>query len=214
MEIKYFGHACFQIKDGNTSIITDPYSNSIGLKLPKLSATMVTVSSAHENHNNTDAIDGDPKVFDWPGEFENAGVYLKGLHSFHNSKDSKEQEENIIFAIHFNGIKIAHLGAQGTTLTSEQLQELGDVDVLLVPVSGKHSIDAKKAKEVIEQIEPRVVIPMMYGVDGDKSGNAPVDAFLSAMGASANAERVDTYTFKKAELPEENTKVVVVKPQV
>jgi L-ascorbate metabolism protein UlaG (beta-lactamase superfamily) len=110
-----------------------------------------------------------------------------------------------------NGIYLCHLGSLGTKLTPEQLEQIGDVDILFVPVGGKESIDAKKAKEVIEQIEPRLIIPMAYDTEGSKCGFDSLETFLSQMGAEG-AESTDTFVLKRSELPEDASKVVVIQP--
>jgi L-ascorbate metabolism protein UlaG (beta-lactamase superfamily) len=209
MEVKFYGHACFSIKEGKTTVVTDPYGSHIGLKLPPIKADVVTISHNHPEHNNAKAIEGEPKVFNWPGEYETASIYFKSIPSFHNSREDEVQEENSIFTMNFSGIRLCHLGDQGTKLTSEQLEQVGDVDVLFVPVGGKDTINAKKAKEVIEQIEPRVVIPMVYHTPGSKFGNDPLESFLDVMG-SKSLEPVDAFIFKKADLPQDNSKVVVI----
>lgn len=211
MEIKFHGHACFSIKDGNITIVTSPFSESIGLKLPKLKADVVIVGHNSEAHNNVKGVEGDPMLLNWPGEYETKGVHFKGIHSFHNSIEDEEQLENTIFKINMNGFRLCHLGAQGTKLTPEQLELVGDVDVLFVPVGKVGSLDAKKAKEVIEQIEPRIVIPMTYDTEGSNRGLNSVETFLSVMGAEG-IEPIDSFIVKKSELPEDNSKVVVLNP--
>lgn len=209
MQISFHGHACFSIKNGDNTLVTDPYDDSLGLKLPELKSTIVTVSRKHPHHNNSQAVQGEPKVFNWPGEYETAGIHLMGISSFHNAKDDKEQLENTIFKIKWNGINFCHLGSLGTKLTPEQTEAVGDIDILFVPVGGKEVIDAKKAKEVIEQIEPRVIIPMMFNTEGSTAGLDPLEPFLSEMGAQTT-ERLESFTLKRSELPDDSSKVVVL----
>lgn len=209
MEIKFHGHACFSITEEGTTVVTDPFQEEIGLKMPNLLADAVTVSHNAVPHNNVDAVGGDPKIFSWPGEYETKGIHIKLIHSFHNPKEDKEQLENSVTVINWANIRLCHLGAQGTKLTPEQLEKVGEVDILFVPVGGKNCLDPKKAKEVIEQIEPRVVIPMCYDTQGSKLGLEELDTFLSAMGSKAE-EPVDVFKVKRSELPEENSKVVVL----
>ena len=156
-----------------------------------------------------DAVEGDPRVFSWPGEYETKGLHFKMIHSFHNQKEDKEQMENNVTVIHWGNIRLCHLGAQGTKLTPEQLEQVGEVDVLFVPVGGKGCLDPKKAKEVIEQIEPRIIIPMCYDTKGSKLGLEELDTFLSVMGAKQE-ERQDSFKVKRSELPEDNSKLVVL----
>jgi len=211
MQIKFHGHSCFSVKDGDFTLVTDPYDESTGLKLPVLKANVVTVSHKHPHYNNVSAVQGEPKVFNWPGEYETAGIHFRGIVSFHNTKEDKEQKENTIFKADLNGIHLCHLGSLGTKLTPEQLESVGDVDILFIPVGNKEAIDAKKAKEVIEQIEPRIIIPMAYHTEGDTTGLDALELFLKEMGAQAG-EQIDTFTVKRSELPDDNSKVVVIQP--
>lgn len=209
MEIKFNGHACFTVEDGGMRVVTDPFKEEIGLKLPNLKANAVTVSHNAAPYNNADAIEGEPKIFSWPGEYETGGVHFKLIHSFHNQKEDKQQLENNIVVINFNGIRFCHLGAQGTKLTPEQLEQVGDVDILFVPVGNKDLVDSKKAKEIIEQIEPRVVVPMAYDTQGSKMGLDSLESFLTIMGGS-KAEPMDSFKVKRSELPEDNSRLVVL----
>ncbi len=209
MDIKFYGQACFSIEEKGVKVVTDPFHEEIGLKLPNLTADAVTVSHNAPAHNNAKVVEGDPKLFSWPGEFETKGIHFKMIHSFHNQKDDKEQLENNIVVIHWGGIRLCHLGAQGTKLTPEQLEQVGDVDILFVPVGGKACLDPKKAKEVIEQIEPRVIVPMCYDTDGNNLDLGDLQSFLTVMGSNVD-EPMDTFRVKRSELPEDNSKLVVL----
>lgn len=211
MKIQFHGHANFSVTEGDFTIVTDPFNEETGLAVPKLNGSAVTISQMHPHHNNIDAIEDTPKVFNWPGEYETSGVHFKGINSFHNAKEDEVQKANTIFLMNIKGIRLCHLGDLGTKLTSEQLEQVGDVDILFVPVGGVDSIDAKKAKEVIEQIEPRVVIPMVYHTEGSKVGLSSLAPFLSEMGAQ-NVEPITEFNLKRSELPDDNSKVVVISP--
>jgi L-ascorbate metabolism protein UlaG (beta-lactamase superfamily) len=194
MQIKFHGKSCFTIKEGDFTLVTDPFD---GVSMEKVSAITQCQSN---NPFKTEA-----KRFNWPGEYETSGVFLMGISSFHNTKDSDQQEENTVFKIECNGLRLCHLGRLGTKPTPEQLEQIGDVDVLFVPVGEDGTIEAKKAKEVIEQIEPRVMIPMLHTEESLLS-------FLKEMGA-VNSERLDTISLKRSELPEEMSKVVVLRAE-
>ncbi len=196
MQIQYHGKSCFTIKEGNFTLVTDPIE---GMGLEGVNAVTMC-----QPGNPFKAETPEMKLFNWPGEYETAGMYLMGIASFHNPKESEKQEENTIFKIECNGLRVCHLGHLGTKPTPEQLEQIGDVDVLFVPISGEESIDAKKAKEVIEQIEPRLMIPMLYTEE-------TLTTFLKEMG-SVSAERLDMLSVKRSELPEEMSKVVVLRP--
>ncbi len=204
MEIKFYGQACFSVTDKVASLVMDPFSESIGLTLPTLKADVITVSNGADSHSNTGAVQGEPRVFSWPGEYETKGVHFQLIHA-----RAAEGEENNVTIAHFNGIKICHLGAQSEKLTEQQVDKIGDVDILFVPVGGKTVLDAKLAKSVVEEIEPRVVIPMLYSTEGNNQDLAPLSAFLSEMNAT-QVEPVDSFKVKKSELPEDNSKVVVI----
>jgi L-ascorbate metabolism protein UlaG (beta-lactamase superfamily) len=210
MEIKFYGHACFSITEAGATVVTDPFQPEIGLKLPKLKADAITVSHDAPPYNNVEAIEGEPKLFSWPGEYETKNIHFKLIHSFHNQKEDTEQLENNVTVIHWEGVRFCHLGAQGTKLTPEQLEQVGEVDILFVPVGGGVCLDPKKAKELVEQIEPRIIIPMCYHTEGSKLKLGELDAFLSVMGAKTE-ESLETFKVKRSEFPEDNSKLVVLK---
>lgn len=203
MEITWHGQSCFTLKNGKTTIVTDPYQD-IGLKLPKLNADIVTISHDHDDHNNPKAVEGDPKVLDWPGEFEVGGVAITGLEAFHYSKSEDDKAKNlgkiIIYTFNVNGIHICHLGDLGHKLTNEINESLGDVDVLMIPVGGKDTINHEKALSVIEQLDPRIVIPMHYKIPDLKVELDSLDPFLKEVGLS-NPEKLPKLKFLKKDLP-------------
>ncbi len=205
MKINFHGNACFTVKEGDFTLVSDPH-NKIKEPLP---AGVVTVSSDDPEHSHLGSVKNDPKVFSWPGEYETGGVHMKGIATFRNAKEAAEQKENTVFKVEINDVHLCHLGSLGTKLTPEQLEQIGDVDILFIPVGGKEGIDAKKAKEVIEQIEPRIIIPMAYCVDDDNCGLGPLQPFLSEMGAQ-NVEPLDEFTLKRSELPDDSSKIVVL----
>ncbi len=214
MEIIWHGQSCFTIKNGDVTIITDPYESDIGLKLPNLKADIVSISHEHSDHNNLKAIEGNPKILNWPGEYEVAGVQMQGIEAFHYSQSEGEKAEKrgetIIFTFVLEGMKVCHLGDLGHRLTNEMTEAIGDTDVLFIPVGGLTTIDAKKAHEVIEQIEPRLVIPMHYKIDGLKMNVEGIEPFLKEIGQK-DLEPIERLRLKKTDLPEEETRFVLLK---
>ncbi len=213
MEIKYHGHSCFEIKNKNITAITDPYSEEVGLKLPKLKANIVTVSHDHYDHNNISAIDranSEKEVFvvNNPGGYEVEGVLIEGIASFHDDKEGEERGTNTIFNIKMGDITLCHLGDLGTKLTDVQTDEIDGVDILFVPVGGIYTIDAKTAADVVNKIEPRIVIPMHYKTEGLKIELEGVDKFIKEMGMEA--EKMDTLKIEKKDLPQEEMKLIVL----
>jgi len=212
MYITWLGQSCFKIQGKNAAIITDPYQPAIGLTLPRLTADIVTVSHQHKDHNNIEAVSGNPFVVTTPGEYEIKNVFIQGIPSWHDEKDGNERGANTIFLFSLEEMKLAHLGDLGTVLSDEQLEKLEGVDVLLVPVGGVYTIDAKKAVEVINQVEPRLVIPMHYQINGLAYKLQPVSRFCDEMGVKVNGAE-EKLRITKKDLPVEETKVVILKPQ-
>ena len=213
MEIKYHGHSCFEIKNKGITVITDPYSEEIGLKLPKLKANIVTVSHDHYDHNNISAIErakSEKEIFvtNNPGGYEVEGVLIEGIASFHDDKEGEERGTNTIFNIKMGDITLCHLGDLGTKLTDVQTDEIDGVDILFVPVGGIYTIDAKTAADVVNKIEPRIVIPMHYKTEGLKIELEGVDKFIKEMGMEA--EKMDTLKIEKKDLPQEEMKLIVL----
>lgn len=191
-------------------MFTDPFNKEIGLTPPRSQANVVTVSHNHYDHNNREALSGDPLVIDGPGEYEIKGVEIKGIFSFHDDKEGKERGVNTIYTITIEGIKICHLGDLGQAkLTAEQLGKIDGADILMVPVGGVYTIDEETVADVINQIEPSIVIPMHYKIPGLAEKIGGVDVFLKEMGI-AKKDAVDKLTLKKKDL-QENMEVVVMK---
>lgn len=182
-EITWLGHACFRIKGRDATIITDPYDKSLGLGTLNQKAEIVSISHEHPHHNATSGVKGDPFVVNGPGEYEARGVFITGVWSFADSKEGKERGRNNIFLFHLDDVTVCHLGSLGHTLNSHQLEALGDVDVLMVPVGGQNALSSGKVTEVISQIEPRIVIPMHYAPGKDATDHEALDRFMKEIGS-------------------------------
>jgi L-ascorbate metabolism protein UlaG (beta-lactamase superfamily) len=217
MHITWFGQSCFKLQDKigseGVSVVCDPFDpNFVGLKLPSLEADIVTVSHNHEDHNNIKAIRKDPFVITDPGEYETKGIFIEGILSYHDEDKGAKRGTNVIYRIEVEDISIAHLGDLGTTLDNKQLEKLEGTDILLIPIGGTYTLDAKKAIEVINQIEPRIIIPMHYQVPGLKIKElAGLDKFIAETGLVPTYE--DKLKITKRDLPEETMELVVLKIQ-
>lgn len=212
MDIYFVGHACFKLKGKNATVVIDPYSPEIGLKLPKdLEADIVLETHSHPDHNNVDATTGNPMLFSGAGEYEVKGAVITGVKSDHDDKDGMERGQNTIYHIFMDGLNIVHLGDLGQKeLTETQLQEIGETDILLIPVGGVYTIDGKGAAGIISQLEPKVIIPMHYLLPGLKYELLPVENFLKEMGAEG-VEIQPKLSITKDKLPDE-PQVMVLKP--
>ena len=196
MDITWLGHSCFQVRGRNVTLVTDPFSPQYGdtTRLSKTNASIVTVSHNHPGHAYVEGIPGingkAPRVVRGPGEYEISDVLITGVASYHDNKQGQEQGRNTIYIIHIDDIAVCHLGDLGHTLQDEQLEEVADADVLLLPIGGKHSINVTQAVEIIGQVEPRIVIPMHYqpiaADEGASEAASPLDKFCREMGVDKN----------------------------
>lgn len=217
MQIVWKGHACFFItasmeKHSQVKIVFDPYDESIGLKLPSMEADLVLVSHGHPDHNNAKAIKKEPFIASSPGEYEVKGVFVKGIPSFHDNSKGKERGRNTIYIVDAEDMRLCHLGDLGQSeLTSEQVDQIGEVDILFVPVGGTYTIDAKEAAHVVSQIEPKIVVPMHYALPNVKAKLADVGQFLKIMGVKTQ-EPEEKISLKQKDLDGEETKVIVLQP--
>lgn len=211
MVITWYGQACFKIESGSTTIIVDPFSKKIGLNPPRGEANLLLVTHNHYDHNNISSIKGEPFLVDGPGEFEYGGVTVRGINSYHDTKEGEERGLNTIYSITVEDITIAHMGDIGQEkLTSEQINAMGEVDILMIPVGGVYTVDAHKAVELINQVEPKIVIPMHYKILGLNIKLAPVSEFLNEVGKK-DSQAQDKLTIKKKALPIDKMEVVVLK---
>jgi len=213
MEIYHLGHASFKIRGRQATLVTDPFSPEMtGLKFPKVEADIVTVSHQHEDHNAISnlksQISNGPLIISGPGEYESRGVKILGISTFHDSSQGSERGKNTVYQIKMDGLTLVHLGDLGEKLTTEQVETLNGVDILMVPVGGVYTIDSKGAVQVVGQLEPRIVIPMHYHVPGLKFELEPLDKFLKEMGKEETTPQ-PKLVISKDKLPEEMEVVVL-----
>ena len=216
MNISWLGHSCFKIEDKidnqAVAVVTDPYDNSIGLRLPKTKADLVLVSHNEEDRNNVDGIlpaeNGDLIVIERPGEYEARKVFVQGIGCYRDKKEGAELGKSVIYKINLSGVNILHLGGLGTQLSDSQLELIEDVDILLLPIGGANSLDAKSAAAIVRKVEPRIVIPMQYNLPGLKLKLDDLDKFKKEMGGSI--ETLPKLKVSKKDLPVEQIKVIVL----
>ena len=163
-------------------LITDPFSPDLGYSLGKHSADVVTISHQHPGHSFAQGIDGNPKVVTGPGEYEISNTLIIGVPTFHDNEKGIKRGKNTVYLIEMNEVSICHLGDLGHVLADEQVEELGNVDVLLLPVGGVSTINAPVATEIVRQLEPKIVIPMHYKTPAINCDLEPVDRFLKEIG--------------------------------
>ncbi|MDP3954647.1 MAG: MBL fold metallo-hydrolase [bacterium] len=211
MTITWYGHSCFRFESKGVSILVDPFSKEIGLRPPRMAKdNIIMATHEHSDHNNI----GDQEnalIIRGPGEYEKSGVQMEGVSSFHDEEEGKLRGLNTIYVIRTEDIKLCHLGDLGQTeLSEEQLDIIGDIDILLIPVGGKYTIDGKQAVKIVSQIDPKIVIPMHYKIKDLKVDVAGPEQFLKEIGIKP--EQVEGgYKINSKTLPVDETKLVMFK---
>jgi len=212
MEIIWYGHACCALTDDTTTIITDPYDNSLGVELPTLMADIVTVSHDNPRHNAVGAVGGQFKLVDSPGEYEIRQIFISAtaLYPPQAADRSTVNDRNLVFVYNLDDLTVCHLGDLGHVPNQSQIEGLDNVDILLTPVGGGRSLNAAQAAEVIGLIEPALVIPIHYALPGINVQLDSLDKFLREMGQS-QLEAQNSLKITRRNLPEE-TQIVVLTP--
>lgn len=186
----------------------DPFSKDIGLKPPKIKDNLVLVSHHHYDHANVGEINPEAFLIDGPGEYEKQGISVRGIQSFHDKSGGKERGLNTIYIIKVEDMIVCHLGDFGQDKFEEhQLEDIGDIDILMIPVGGVYTIDYKEAINVISQIEPKIVIPMHYKIKDLNINLEGPEKFLKEIGLTP--EKTDKLKINKKTLPAEETKLIL-----
>lgn len=213
MKIKYLGHSAFIItSDKGLKIITDPYKTSPSLTYGTIteSADIVTISHEHLDHCNLAAVRGNPEVVKGAGRVVVKGIEFNGITSYHDEAKGRMRGNNTIFCFEVDGMRVCHLGDLGHLLDDRQVREMGDVDILFIPVGGYFTIDARAASQVCNQLKPRVIMPIHYKTEKGIPGISGVDEFIKG---KDNVTRLDLseVEFKRGELPA-TSQIMVLKP--
>lgn len=208
MKLEYFGHSGFRIKnEQGVTIFTDPYTR-VGYELPtNLQANIVTVSHGHFDHNYVAAVGGSPVVVAQAGEYICKGVKIVGEQSWHDQKQGALRGGNIIFKMEIDGLTVCHFGDLGEAYSEELAEKLSGTDIWLIPVGGTYTIDAMQAKEYVQRLAPKIVIPMHY---------RPLDGTLDITDASPFLKGAESVVhcpqgeieITQADLEEGRTKII------
>lgn len=215
--VDYYGHASFGISDSEgMKIVTDPYENWIGYTFPSISTQLLTVSHDHFDHNYVSALQSYEQLINTTtGSFTSGDIKVEGIFSYHDQTQGSERGINTIYTYEINKIKVCHLGDLGHELSEEQVNSIGEVDVLMIPVGGFFTINSEEAVRVISSINPKVVIPMHYTTDASREifGEylTTVDDFTSKIQLEGwEVEEVDNLTLTKQMLNTMKSKKVFV----
>lgn len=208
MTITWYGQTCFRLQNPRSNILIDPFGSRLGLRSPKIGgARVVLVSGA-----TLPKINGEETFFIFgPGEYERENAAIQGIASSGGAKE--EENHSTLYTLELENIRVAHLNlSSGSSFSDKDIEELGEIDVLLLPVGGKREfLDAAEAAEVVRTTEPKIVIPMAYAIPGLKVKLEKIDPFLRAMGAGKVVPQ-PKLVVKKKDLMEGETKIVVLKP--
>ncbi|MFZ5376770.1 MAG: MBL fold metallo-hydrolase [Patescibacteria group bacterium] len=216
MTITYHGHSCFKLKGKSGTVVTDPYSDSVGFASPSLTADVVTVSHQHSDHNAVNRVKPaagreKPFLIDAVGEYEVGGISVFGNPSFHDVEAGANRGANNIFTIMLDGIRACHLGDLGHELTERQVEEIGLIDVLFVPVGGVYTLDPQQAIKTALALNPSFVVPMHYKTEAhnpDTYGSMKtLEDFANEYGVQINP--VEKLVVEKDRLPEEMEVVIL-----
>ena len=214
MKIQYLGHSSFKLTESTgISVVTDPYDDSVGYHMPETDADAVTVSHHHYDHDAISKVKGNPVVLDKEtGYILKDSVEISSIMSFHDDCRGKKRGENIIFKFRMDGLDVCHLGDLGEDCSSDLIEMILPVNVLMIPVGGNYTIDAKMAKEYVDRIMPDIVIPMHYRAKGCKLDIDKVNDFIDEFDGEnvVIAETGDEIEISRDDLDGEQTTIIVM----
>ena len=208
MKIRWLGHSCFIIEREGGTLITDPCYPGLDSYRDKPKASIVTLSHSHPGHSYIEGIANNPRQINAPGEYEKEGVFITGITSFHDDSGGEIKGKNTIYLIEVDDLTLCHLGDLGHRLNPQIIDELGDIDILFLPVGETSTISLDIAVEIVGQLSPRIVIPMHYKTDTLDTNLQPVDKFLQKMGIREPEIKMEL-SVTSSSLPL-NTQVVVL----
>ena len=212
MEITWLGHAAFRIRAGGSALLMDPFPPELGLRIPPAQgkADVVSESSSERFHSAADAATGGRVVIDAPGEYEAAGMRFRGIRTTRRTPEGEPQRWNTIFVGEAEGITFCHLGNPDRLLTNHEINDLGAPHILMVPAGSDTGISAADAVEIVNSVEPKIVVPMLYAHSGNRSLLRVLDHFLHELGGAAPSTQA-RLSVTRSNLPDE-TQLVVLEP--
>lgn len=199
MTINWYGEGCFKIVENGVTITTDPVESFTGLAAPRFKTDVIVRTMMNplspEDDKPIAQNDGEAVVIAGPGEYEVKGIQITGWPLM---KSSGKDTLRSIFRIKTDELTVGLLGHLSEFNEPEILEELGDVDVLIIPGGGAPFIGQEAAAKLVRQIEPRVVIPSFFKIPGLKRKSEDVTEFLKEVGLKA--EPSEKFSAKRKEL--------------
>ena len=205
MEINWLGHSSVSINSRDVVLIADPYDSSDGTFMAPQKADIVTISRDNSKHSSIDSISGNPRVIDGPGEYEINNFYITGHGTADTTVDQGSARRiNTIYTIKAEGLAICHIGALSQKLTPSQIDQIGQIELLFVPVTPPEDEDNTIIQDTITALQPRIVVPLQYTL-GTPSEDLPNPTkFFDSIGATAK-EPQNRLTVTETNLPAETT---------
>lgn len=210
MNISWYGGRCIRIESKEGSILIDPFDpKDVGLRGPNIKDDLVLISEYAPTKGVLERINDDAFVIRGPGEYERKGIAVKGFVAYADSQKGKELGLCTIYMIVAEDMTICHLGALGQeSLTAEQLEAIGDPDILFIPAGGQSALHPKEAAALAMQIEPKIIVPIMYAVPGASYDAEKLDKFTHEMGLTV--EKMDKLRIAKKALPVDQTQLIAL----
>jgi len=211
MKVTWFGHSCFLLQDSSgAKLLTDPFDKTLGYALPNESVDIVTISHNHFDHNNYHSLPGIPRIIDSLGNHQVGNIKIRGIPSFHDSEYGAKRGTNIIFVIEMSSYTICHLGDLGHILDEKTLENIGPVDILMIPIGGNYTIDAEEAALVAKAINSRIIFPMHYKTNFTLLTLEGAENFIVKMN---KVEKINDSTIEISYLPTDynNVKLLTIK---
>lgn len=199
--LRWHGHSCFEIESGRRIVIDPHNGRSIGLRPPRLKADLVLVTHDHFDHNAVHIVGGKPKIIKEPGEHNIFGMKITGISAYHDKVQGAKRGKVTMFKIQTEGISLLHMGDIGHIPPPAMIEEIGDVDILLLPIGGTYTIDPEEAKKTIDLINPRIIVPMHYKIPGLSLTLRPVDEFTKQFATNSTLFVGREIEVSRAELP-------------
>ena len=179
LQIRWHGHSCFELTNDIT-LVTDPHDGkSIGLPPPSVTGDIILVSHDHFDHNSVKTVEKeDSKVVTDERKRTIHNVQINGYPSYHDESHGEKRGKNIMYKFTYDGITFCHLGDLGHELDEKTIQQIGEIDILFIPIGGTYTIDADKAWNIVKKINPKITIPMHFKLEGLSLPISGIDPFL------------------------------------
>jgi len=210
MIINWFGQSCFRIQGDKSVLVIDPLDKSCGLKVSRLAADIVALTQDQTEPNIKGVTEAEPFIVSNGGEYEVKDTFIYGIPVNPNG-EGKKSATKVIYRIEIDGVTLVHLGNISQPLSTGEMEKLEGADILMIPVGGGNTLDAKQATEIISHLEPRIVIPMSYQLPGLKEKLDNIDKFCKEFGVCPT-EQINKFKISKKDLPQDDLQVVVLEP--